>query len=164
MVLLRPFFFQGRLQSLLIWSGVGVACWLTCLYLGSSLSFNWVDRPPGHLTFDRRAAMLSTGSLFFGPFLETTAVGQINTMALLFVTGSLVSSELDRAILSGVSIASAILLKTSPLRFSGNFVLTRRFRVVVCSAIGTFLFTHVSAIPCTTDVTRQFLGILEAVS
>jgi alpha-1,2-mannosyltransferase len=91
-------------------------------------------------------------------------VGQVDTLALMFVLGSLLFSELDRPGLAGISIGVAILLKTSPVMFLAYFILTRQYRVVLFAAITAVVLTVLSGIPFPGDVTGQFISILPKLS
>ena len=164
MDLLRLLFFKDEHQSLVIWSGVSVGAWLVSLAVALYLA-PWHDsNKEGSLSRAIGATFIPALFLLFGPFLEAITVGQIDTLALVFVLGSLLFSELDKPVPAGVSIGVAILIKTSPVVFLVYFVLTRRYRVVVFAGITAVVLTLLSGLPFPGDVSGQFVSILPKLS
>jgi len=103
--------------------------------------------------------LLTIGLLvFFGPFVETVYIGQINAFVVLFLYLSLLLAEDGKSALGGLMLALAIVLKTSPVLFIGYFLATRRYRVVVSSLASLAALSVVSALQFSPEVLRAFLA------
>ena len=115
-------------------------------------------------SYDLVAILLLATFMLFGPFLETIALGQVNALALFLILASLLLSELDRQVLAGISLGTAILLKTSPALFIVYFLLIRRYRVVLTTLATALLLTLLAQIPFTTRISEQFISIVPRLS
>lgn len=159
LLIVRLFFLQGGLLTSLLWSFVSVIAWLACYLIASYLSRPRSSNPLHH-TLDLIDILFLILFMVFGPFLETISIGQINTLAVFFVMASLLCSELDRPILAGISIGTAMLIKTSPALFLVYFLIVRRYRVVVSALVTGIVLTLLSQIPFPIDVTTPFIETL----
>jgi alpha-1,2-mannosyltransferase len=155
LIIVRLLFLQGGLLTSLVWSFVSVIAWLACFMMATSLSKPGSSNPL-HESFSAQDIFLLTLFMVFGPFLETISIGQVNTLSLFFILASLVLSEMDRPVLAGVSIGTAILIKTSPALFLIYFLLIRRYRVIIAALVTMLVLTLLSQIPFPIDVITPF--------
>ncbi len=145
----------------LAWSCATVAAWVAALLVVLRL----VGRAQGQAVLPRGLLLLTTGLLvFFGPFVETVYIGQINAFVVLFLYLSLLLAENGKNALAGLMLALAITLKTSPLLFIGYFLVTRRYRVVVSSLASLAALSVVAALRFSPEVLRAFLATVARMS
>jgi 4-amino-4-deoxy-L-arabinose transferase-like glycosyltransferase len=98
--------------------------------------------------------------LNFAPFWETIHIGQINVFVVLSLCLMFYYSEREESILSGVFLALAIVLKTSPIVFVFYYLTLRRFRLLVSSAFALLLFSLIPALQFSPRVLTDFWAII----
>jgi len=98
--------------------------------------------------------------LGFAPFWETIHIGQINTFVALFIYLALYFYQGERPLLSGVFLALAISLKTSPVVLVLCFLVQFRFRVVLSTLISLTALSIIPAIQFSPQILGNFLAIL----
>ena len=137
------------------WSCASVAAWVAAILVALRL----VARAQGQAALPRGLLLLTIGLLvFFGPFVETVYVGQINAFVVLSLYLSLLLAEDGKNVLAGLMLALAIVLKTSPLLFVGYFLATRRYRVVVSSLASLVALSAIAALQFSPEVLHAFLA------
>jgi hypothetical protein len=117
--LLRPLLLLGAPKAAVLWSiGSLLALTLSGCMLSQLSSRRWID-PVVFL-------MLT----LLAPVMTTFYAGQVNHVLLLLMTTAAWSLERSRARLTGVVLATGILLKTIPLSLVGVLLLRKQWRVL----------------------------------
>lgn len=131
-----------------------------CFLLATWFVASAVDPKPRVQPYRIQAIWLLMVFIAFGPFLETTAIGQVNTFAPFFVLAPVFLSEMEHPVLAGLALEIAILEKTSPILFVIYFLLIRRCWVVISAIVSTALPTFRSQILFSGNVIGQFFEIV----
>jgi hypothetical protein len=93
-----------------------------------------------------RSALCLVYSLSFYPIVVTLTHGQVNLLLLAFLLLSWLSAKGGRAVLAGLFLALAVLLKSYPVIFIPLLLLIRRWREGVFAVAWLALATLVSAL------------------
>lgn len=102
--------------------------------------------------------------LAFVPMWETFLFGQINAFVYLFIVLSLKDHLEDRPWRSGLWLAFAILLKTSPIIMLGYFAARLRWKEVASSILSLLIGTILATMQFSPKILRHFLQILPGIS
>ncbi|MFQ5400850.1 MAG: glycosyltransferase family 87 protein [Anaerolineae bacterium] len=108
----------------------------------------------------RRQGFILLLFLGFAPIVEALYVGQISPVVALLLCLCLLLAVEGREALSGLSLALAILFKTSPVLLLVYFTAIRRWRVVVSTAVSLFVLSGVSAVQFSPHSLADFAAIL----
>ena len=165
LVLVRIFYFPDhRFRSTLLWASMGVAAWIASVLLCKSMLNGVSDQDERRKPVIGQDVGLLIAFLFFAPFVETVALGQVNPFALVTILGSFYLSERGRDWLAGLGLGLAIVLKTSPILVLVYFLLVRKRKVFVSGLLSLTLLTAATALLFSSEVLNGFLVTLGRLS
>jgi hypothetical protein len=102
--------------------------------------------------------------LGFAPFWETIHIGQINIFVMLCLYLMFYGFEQNQSILSGVFLALAVVLKTSPAIFIFYYLILRKFKILISCFIALIILSLIPIIQFSPSVFTDFLAILPELS
>lgn len=100
----------------------------------------------------------------FGPLLENLLNGQINAYLMLALLGFLWLLEQERDLWAGMVLATAIVIKTSPVLFVPWLLVQRRYRTVSGAALGFGVLSAGAALWLGIDVLTGYLDVVQRIS
>ena len=115
LVMVQFLYLMSDFRSSPVWPAAGTIACVGCFLSATWLVASAVDTKPRVQLYRIQAVWLLMVFIAFGPFLETTAIEQVNTFALFFVLASVFLSEMEHPVLAGLALEIAILEKTSPI-------------------------------------------------
>lgn len=165
LVLVRVFHFQQhQFRSALLWASTsvtaGIASVFLCRLILAGLAY---FRDASRATISPEAELL-LGFLFFAPFIETVAIGQVNAFAHLSILGSFYLSERGNDWLAGSAVALAIAFRTSPVLLLIYFLFVRKRKVIISGLFFLALLTLASALMFSGPVLGGFFATLGRLS
>lgn len=163
--LVRLFYFRGHtFRSLLLWTSVGITAYIGTLLLIDHILGGKDGRE--YADGDRRYSLFVISVLFllYGPFLSTAYVGQINLYPLFFLMLTYYLSEKGHDYPAGISLAFAVILKTSPLIIVIYFLLRRKYKVVAGALLAIIVLSVLSSLQFSGNLLSDFVSIFLSMS
>lgn len=146
--------------STYLWIGVSAIIWGISVWLALKLArLAWADKSndPTHPSQTRFTLIL----LFaFAPLWETLHIGQINTFVVLCLLLTLYFIHKEKPLAAGLSLALAIILKTSPIVLLGYLAVTRKFQAIFWTAFGLVGLSVLARIQFPSTLFDQFWAML----
>ena len=147
--------------STYLWITISLLAWGVSIWLAMRLARSaWTTecKIPGMALV--RPWLVVAIFLNFAPFWETLHIGQINTFVLVCLLLSLHFAQNDKPVPSGIALAFAIVLKTSPFILLAYFAVMRKFRVIASALAGVLVLSAVAALQFSAAVFNQFWDVL----
>jgi hypothetical protein len=166
LTIVTPFALASRSSVVpyVAWALLSGAAWVASGLVVLALMGRTLDRTYGLGDAKLRTASLTVLFLGFAPFLEALHVGQVSPFVVLLLCLTIYLCEQEKEIASGLFLALAIVLKTSPLIFLAYFLFMRKLRAIAGTLAGLILVSVIPAVQFSPEVLLDFGRVLPRIA
>jgi alpha-1,2-mannosyltransferase len=150
---------QERFLATFFWVVTSAIAWVFVVWLVFHMvRVGMADRATREV--DRYFGWILATFLTFAPFWETIHIGQINVFALLCLCLMFNFSEQEKPVLSGLFLALAIALKSSPVIFVFYYLVLRKFALLTSCVVSLLVLSLTPSIQFSPSVLTDFITVL----